>query len=304
MMGATQRRNPAATWPRVLVFLGLLVLLTSGFWALSWLAALGKWSFGGPKTRELFVTGLMWCPGVAALLSCALLRKRLSSLGMRLPRIRYLGFGYAYPVLYMVLAYAAIWCFGVGTPDTAPMALEAGKRFTLQASPAVLVAVSIAVTASVGVLAEIGRSLGEELGWRGFLVPELCRRHRLEFAGVLSGIVWGLWHFPLFLATGFGGIPAWYALACFILAIVPLGYVCAWLRWRSGSVWPAVVLHSAHNALLYPVFDAMTIADSKSAAYFTGETGAALALVNLGGALLLWRATRRPVRERSSAAAA
>jgi membrane protease YdiL (CAAX protease family) len=302
-MGTTQRWTLADAWPRVLVFLGLLVLLTSGFWALSWLAALGKWSFGGPKTRELFVTGLMWCPGVAALLACALLRTPLSSLGMRLPRIRYLGFGYAYPVLYLALAYAAIWCFGLGTPDIAPMALEAGKRFTLQASPVVLVMVSIAITASIGVLAEVGRSLGEELGWRGFLVPELCRRHRLGFAGVLSGIVWGLWHFPLFLASGFDGIPAWYALACFLLAIVPLGYVCAWLRWRSGSVWPAVMLHSVHNALLYPVFDAITVADGEAAGYFIGEMGAALAVVNLTGALLLWRATRRPARARNSMAA-
>ena len=287
------RWSRSATWPRVFLFLGLLVLLTSGFWALSWLAALGNWSFGGPKTRELFVTGLMWCPGIAALLACALLRKPLSSLGMRLPRMRYLGLGYAYPVLYLAAAYALIWCLGFGTPDIAPMASDAGKRFTLQGSPALLVVVSIAVTASIGVLVEIGRSLGEELGWRGFLVPELAGRYRLGLAGVLSGLIWGLWHFPLFLASGFGGIPAWYALACFILAIVPLGYVCAWLRWRSGSVWPAVVLHAAHNALLYPVFDAMTMPHGELAGYFIGETGAALAGVNMVGALLLWRATRR-----------
>lgn len=280
------------TWPRVLVFLGWLLLLSSGFWLLTWLAATGRWTFGAPQTREWFVTGLMWCPGIAALLACAGLRKPLASLGLGLPHGRYLGFGYLYPVGYLTLAYAAIWGLEIGTLDAAPLAQEAGRRYSLQAAPVLLAALSIALTASIGVLAELGRSLGEELGWRGFLVPELCRRYRLELAGVLSGLLWALWHFPLALGGGFGALPAWYALGCFVLTVVSVAYVCAWLRWRSGSVWPAVMLHSVHNALLFPVFDGMTAANGAVTAYFTGETGIALTVVNLAGALLLWRATR------------
>ena len=65
------------------------------------------------------------------------------------------------------------------------------------------------------------------------------------------------------------------------LDVVAIGYVCAWMRWRSGSVWPAVVLHSVHNALLYPLFDMNTSPNGAGTAYAVGETGFAMAAVNI-----------------------
>jgi uncharacterized protein len=97
---------------------------------------------------------------------------------------------------------------------------------------------------------------------------------------------------PLFVPIGFGALPAGYAIACFLVSTTSLGYVCAWLRWRSNSVWPAVVLHSVHNALLYPLFEMATAPDGDRTAYATGETGFAIALVNVVGALLVWRSRR------------
>ena len=60
-------------------------------------------------------------------------------------------------------------------------------------------------------------TLGEELGWRGFLVPELTQWIGPERAAFTSGVIWCAWHFPALLWFGYGvtGTPKIYQIACF-----------------------------------------------------------------------------------------
>lgn len=76
----------------------------------------------------------------------------------------------------------------------------------------------------------------EELVFRGVLLSGLARRIPVGWAIVASAVVFGCAHLPDF---GF----AWYAVP----ALVLLGVVLGWLRVRSGSLWPAVVLHATNN---------------------------------------------------------
>lgn len=277
--------------PRIALFLATTVLLTAFFWWLTWLVASGQWKFGPPETRQLFVAGLMWCPGIAALLVCWFTRKPLTELGFELPRWKYLAMGFGYPLLAIAFGYIAIWLCGFGALDVDAYAASIARRFTLpEASVALRVAIGVAVTLSVGMLAEMGRSLGEEIGWRGFLVGEMLKRHGLTVAGLASGFIWALWHFPIFIAQGYWDVPMWYALGCFTVMVTATGYVAAWLRLYSGSLWPVVVLHSIHNATIYPLFEAMTRPVDDVTIYFSGEMGIALAVTYaLTAAMLAWR---------------
>jgi membrane protease YdiL (CAAX protease family) len=268
-----------------------LLVLSSVFWALAWLTASGAWAIGAPKAREWFVTGIMWCPGLAALIACATTGTSFGALGLRLPRGRWLGIASLYPVVYLVVAYALVWGLGFGTFDGSAFAAESGKRWSLAGTPAFIA--GVLTTVSIGVLVEIGRSLGEEIGWRGLLAPAWSARFGLTIGALASALVWGLWHLPLLAAYGFGELPSWYAMLVFVLGLLPIGYVCAWLRWRSHSVWPAVVVHSVHNALLYPLFEMNTQPTGARTAYATGETGFMLLLVNLPLAWCIWRTTRQ-----------
>ena len=54
----------------------------------------------------------------------------------------------------------------------------------------------------------LGGPLGEEPGWRGLLLPTLAERSTFPVAGIVVGIVWAIWHLPLFL------IPARPKLTC------------------------------------------------------------------------------------------
>ena len=275
----------------LVVFFVSLLALSIGFWWLAWAWGAGDWMPGAPKSREWFVVAIMWCPGLAALIACATTRTSFSVLGLRAPREGWLGIAYAYPIAYLLIGYALVWVFGFGTLDTSALLAESEKRWSLQGTTALFVGVVAILT--VGVLAEIGRSLGEELGWRGLLSPAFVERRGLTIGGVASALVWGAWHLPLLCAFGFAPLPTSYAVAMFMVGIVPLGYVCAWLRWRSRSVWPAVIVHAVHNALMFPLFDASTTPIGEGTAYATGETGFAVALVNTIIALIVWRTTRR-----------
>jgi membrane protease YdiL (CAAX protease family) len=90
-------------------------------------------------------------------------------------------------------------------------------------------------------------AFGEEIGWRGFLVPAL-RRYGTWPALLISGVVWGLWHAPIILLGYNFGRTDVTGVLLMTAGCVAWGVLFGWLRLRSGSVWPAVFAHGALNA--------------------------------------------------------
>jgi uncharacterized protein len=89
--------------------------------------------------------------------------------------------------------------------------------------------------------------IGEEIGWRGFLMPHLRERMSLPLAGVVTGIVWALWHLPIYLAPGQGLA----AFAVFAWWVVPFAVVMGFVVERARySVIVATVMHGAANVAL------------------------------------------------------
>ena len=89
--------------------------------------------------------------------------------------------------------------------------------------------------------------LGEEPGWRGFLLPELLKRVPPLQAGLLVGVVWYLWHMPLYLADGRAINPAGY-----FVNVVSLSVVFTWFYLRSGrSTLMTMFLHTSSNYALF-----------------------------------------------------
>lgn len=125
-------------------------------------------------------------------------------------------------------------------------------------------------------------SLGEEMGWRGLLVPELSNWIGFKKASWISGLAWATWHLPGILMGDYGatGTPLIFQLFCFFSMVVSTGIILAWLRMKSNSLWPAVVLHATHNGVIQMFFDRITI-ETNYTNYFTGEFGLALALVTM-----------------------
>lgn len=92
----------------------------------------------------------------------------------------------------------------------------------------------------------LGGPLGEEPGWRGLLQPALGHRYAPRRAGLLVGVIWAVWHLPLFAIPGTpqAAVP----IVLYAAFTISLGVIYGWLAERSGdSVVAAVLLHASSN---------------------------------------------------------
>ncbi|MGN6741771.1 MAG: lysostaphin resistance A-like protein [Amnibacterium sp.] len=110
----------------------------------------------------------------------------------------------------------------------------------------VLVALQL-VQLPLGAVLNAFFTVGEETGWRGFLLPAL-RPLGTWPALLLTGAVWGLWHAPVILLGYDFGRPDASGLALMVVGCTAYGVLVGWLRIRSATVWPSVFAHAGFNA--------------------------------------------------------
>ena len=95
----------------------------------------------------------------------------------------------------------------------------------------------------------LGGSLGEEIGWRGFLLPELLKRMSPLAASLVLGVVWGLWHLPIDLYASFG-VQGLGAILMRVIYVLPLSVLFTWFYLKSkGSLLIALLLHTSLNVM-------------------------------------------------------
>ncbi len=114
------------------------------------------------------------------------------------------------------------------------------------------VAVQIGMALLLAPLLNAFSTFGEEFGWRAYLLPKL-QPFGAKKAALYSGLVWGVWHWPI-IAMGYNygfGYPAFPIAGMLAMALMTcaLGVVFAWLALRSNSVWPAALGHAMINGL-------------------------------------------------------
>ena len=96
-------------------------------------------------------------------------------------------------------------------------------------------------------------ALGEEAGWRGYMMPKLEELFGTGKAILIGGIIWGVWHFPINMAghnfgTGYWGEP-WTGFIVFTLFTIFMNAILTFLTKKTGSVWPAAFTHAVNNGM-------------------------------------------------------
>ena len=184
----------------------------------------------GPGATALFYTGDFMTVGgfVAAFVAAGALGFR--SLLRRCFQIR-APIGWALFALFIPLTWAAIPALiygathdGIGRIELAGLA----QYF----APGVLLALTTG-------------PLGEEAGWRGFLQPRMVKRYSPLVASLIIGVIWSLWHYPLYFdsvfSTGMGAARFTLSTICFSVLLTVL-----WGFTRASVFW-AIILHWTIN---------------------------------------------------------
>ena len=236
----------------------------------------------------LYVLGLMWCPGVSAIITCLVLRRPLSSLGWRW-EWRFQGASYLIPIAYAGVTYALIWTLGFGgVPNWTVVDKFLASSHMGVSRPAGL-ALYVLSTLTLGMVLSVVSALGEEIGWRGFLVPELAKTTTFTKTALISGAIWASWHVPILLFADYNnGTPPWYGLMCFAVMVIGISFAFAWMRLRSGSLWTGAFLHGSHNMVIQTILTPLTI-DTGITKWIIDEFGCALAIAAIVVAFLFWR---------------
>lgn len=243
-----------------------------------------------PSASRQYYWGLMWSPGVAALLTARFYRYNLADFGWFWPRAAATRWSYLIPLLYTFVAYGIVWLGGWGGFPNQDFIAQSSVALGWGKLPSWLfVPCFFVFNAICGVFPGMATALGEEIGWRGFLVPQLARNMSYTKVSLLTGIIWAVWHYPVLLYGEYNnGTPAWYGVSCFTVAVVSLSFVYTWFRLKTGSLWTGVLLHASHNLFVQTVFTPLTL-DTGPTEYFIGEFGIALPVVCLLVAVFFWR---------------
>jgi uncharacterized protein len=131
-------------------------------------------------------------------------------------------------------------------------------------------------------------ALGEEIGMRGYLQPHLMSLGRTR-ALLLVGLVWGTWHMPLFFLAPAIGLLKGNLLLFFPLfygTVVAASFLYGYLRIYTGSIWPASIAHSVHNAA-WLIMGAFTLTASPVLVnvYLVGDFGILILIGAVIGAI-------------------
>lgn len=290
--GYVRPENPAqraAAWRALGLFLVLTFGLTSIFGTLMGIQG---------STPAILVTGVMWSPGIAAILCCLILKRPIASLPWRWGEWRWNWFAWALPFAYALAIYLPVWLFGLGgsafgNPET--LSDWSSQLIGSQEPTVIGTVVFIIMLATIGVVGSASRALGEEIGWRGFMIWEMRKIMPFWAVGLLSGAIWAVWHWPAILFTDYNAGQGSFVLqmAIFTMAILPQGIVYAYFTFKSNSLWPAAILHASHNLVVQRIFTPLTIKGEDSHVYID-EFGIVMPIL---GVFLAAYFYRKAVRE-------
>ncbi|MFA7408424.1 MAG: CPBP family intramembrane glutamic endopeptidase [Anaerolineaceae bacterium] len=239
---------------------------------ISWATALVIYLTGGledspfliianvPVSLALFLmaTFYMFGPAVANIITRVITKEGKQNLHLK-PNFRqgrwlYFLAAWLLPGLFTIIGMGVFFVLFPGNYDsnlsllTAEMKAAGAENF----SPWFVVGVQALQATLIAPVLNALPSFGEEFGWRGYLLPKLLPLGGRK-ASLLTGVTWGVWHWPLILmgynyGSGYFGAPFLGPLAMVWFCVVT-GVVFGWMSIKGGSIWPAVIGHGALNGI-------------------------------------------------------
>ncbi len=200
-----------------------------------------------------------WAPTMAVLL---LFPKLQTGFDRRRDFIksRFQGKGYAKTALLLFVVQAIVFFAAAGLISVY-CKIPYNELFQLSASTVLLAIVSTA----------LGGALGEELGWRGFLFWEHRKEHGVIKSSVYNGIIWTLWHIPLWFIRGGNGKDLLIYILAFALSAISAAIIMGVFYQKTKNLAVPMVIHFSLNfwvCLIRPEIPAHLILSAIAILYF------------------------------------
>ncbi len=193
----------------------------------------------------------MLVPALAAIAILVITKDKpiFKNLGFRSFKIKYWLMGTAVILVCVLLSYVVSSFFIKGlfidTKEIHAHLLRSGIPFKTGNTWINFISFC-AINLLIGPIVNLPIFLGEEMGWRAFMMPRLLQLTK-KYAFIIAGIIWSLWHGPIIaMGHNYPGYPVIGNLL-FILFCIPTGYILYYFYKKSGSVFIPALMHGVMN---------------------------------------------------------
>ncbi|MGL5348934.1 MAG: CPBP family intramembrane glutamic endopeptidase [Peptostreptococcaceae bacterium] len=243
---------------KIYTFLGITFLLT-------WLITFGLMFNGGYSnpSATIIIASCMFMPAISVIITTLISKNKFKDVWIK-PKfkgnIKYYLLAWLLPIILVLIGSAIYYIIFPSHFDSSMSTMITATKGQLSSLGKVvpsddelksLLLLQLATSIFIAPVVNFITCLGEELGWRGYLLPNLLEKMSPIKATIVSGIIWGVWHAPM-IAMGhnyglnyptapFGGIFA------MIIFCVFVGSFLSYITIKSKSCIPAVIGHAMIN---------------------------------------------------------
>lgn len=236
---------------RLILFLALTFVIT---WIIFMLIPWRGLAYGSSMSIVIVMVG-MFVPALCSLLTRLITKEGFGSMYLR-PNFKghmkdYLLVFFG-PTAFLFVSAAVYFLIFPASFDPELTILKEASARAGGLTPYNLLLVTILQITIIGPVINIIPTLGEELGWRAYLLPKLRILLSDRAALIITGIIHGSWHIPVIVmghnyGKSYAGYP-WLGIVAMIVFIVWLGVIEGYMSIKLDSVIPAAMIHSAINA--------------------------------------------------------
>jgi len=238
----------------------LTVMLVFLFFAFAplWIAAFAYYGSGHvyeDSGTQLLCSAAMLCPTVSVFITGAICKEKIDFVGENSLKLgiyfKDKKWIWMLVAIFLPWVYKELggWLFLAFNPECFD-AVSFSQELGMDAS---LIAVMPLYSVVNAVVFSIG-GLGEEIGWRGFMMPRLEKKMGIGPAILVGGIIWGVWHYPINyyghnFGTGYWGEP-WLGFLIFTIFTITDNALLTLVVKKTNSVWSAAFMHAVGNGAI------------------------------------------------------
>ncbi len=275
------------TWISLLLYL----LMAFGF---TWILMICYWTIGGNSysldvgnATQLLLSFSMMMPALSVILTRLIRKEGLKvtgedslMLGISLEKKK---FAWLLLAIFLPWFYMEVWCLIVLAFNPQAFTTSMLEEIGLPVGFVWLIPLYGLISALINSFG----GLGEEIGWRAYMMPKLEKIMGVGPAIVVGGIIWGAWHYPAIyyghnFGTDYWGAP-WSGFLVFTLYTIAMNAILTLVVKKTGSVWSAAFLHAVNNQMSASNAAGCFIDNEKLDGIWTEST----VLFGIGGSVVL-----------------